>query len=280
MGEAFAQLAKEDPVAWRRSDLVVSTKLFWGGSGVNEKGLSRKHVREGLRASLERLKMDYVDIVFCHRPDELTPTEEVVQAFTEEIQAGRAFYWGTSEWSAQQITEAYWIAKVRNLIPPVVEQPEYNLFKRERFEVEYRRLYQNPYRMATTIWGPLNAGILTGKYNQDIPKGSRLDHYAWLRSRYEDSMADRIAKTEELMKYAKANFNTSSTCLAIAWVVKNPNVSTALLGASKESQIEENLKALSVARQLTPQHMEEIEAIVKSKPQGVDFYGRDLKKTF
>jgi len=278
MGEALQILTKEDSVKWRRSDIVISTKIFWGGSGQNEKGLSRKHVMEATKASLQRLQLDYVDILFCHRADSLTPTEEVVRAMSDVVTSGRALYWGTSEWTAQQYTEAHWIAKTHNLIPPVVEQPQYNMFCRERFEKEYIRLYNAPYKMGTTIWSPLKSGILTGKYNNEIPKGSRLDQkgYEFLKSSFNKDKEDQIPKVVKLTEYAKQNFDTSVSCLAIAWCCKNRNVSTVLLGATKEEQIEENLKSLEVAKKLTSKHMKEIDDILDNKPVQELDWGRLL----
>ena len=153
MGLGFEELRKKDPKKYRRENFVWTTKIFWGGKGPNNAGLSRKHIIEAMKNSLKRLKTDYVDVVFCHRPDPITPTEEIVRAMTQVIRNGQAFYWGTSEWTAQAITEAFWIAKLYNLIPPVVEQPEYNVFTRERFEKEYARLYKAPYKLGTTTWG-------------------------------------------------------------------------------------------------------------------------------
>jgi len=278
MGQSLQILKKEDAIKWRRSDIVISTKIFFGGSGQNEKGLSRKHVVEGIKACLERLQLDYVDIVFCHRPDLLAPTEEVVRAMSDIVTAGYAFYWGTSEWTAQQYTEAYWIAKNQNLIPPVAEQPEYNMLCRQRFEKEYYRLYNAPYKMGTTIWSPLKSGVLTGKYNKEIPKGSRLDQkgYEFLKDKFIKDKDNDIPIVMQLTEYAKKNFNTSVSCLAIAWCIKNRNVSTVLLGATKEEQIEENLKSLAVAKEISPKHMEEIEKILNNKPiQELD-WGRFL----
>ena len=154
MGEAMSQLQKEDQEYWRRSEIIVSTKIFWGGTGVNERGLSRKHINEGLDASLQRLQVDYVDLLFCHRPDPFTPTETIVRAMTDVVRSGRATAWGTSEWSAQQITEAYWMAIMQGLEPPQFEQPQYNMLKRDRVETEYHPLYQKPYQIGTTIWSP------------------------------------------------------------------------------------------------------------------------------
>lgn len=278
MGQAIVALQKEDAKLWRRSDICVTTKLFWGGAGQNEKGLSRKHLIEGMKASLQRLQMPYVDVVFCHRPDPLMGTEEVVRGMTQIVRNGQAFYWGTSEWSAQQITEAYWIAKTEGLVPPVVEQPQYNMFEREKVEKEYARLYAAPYSMGTTIWSPLKSGILTGKYNKETPEGSRMAEkgYEWLAKTWDATKAQRIPIVEKLMTFAKEKLDTTVTCLAIAWCVKNKNVSTVLLGATKEHQIEENLKALAVAKKLTPEMMDEINEILGNKPEMPGGFGRVL----
>merc|ERR1719203_2383315 len=207
MGQAIEELRKESPDKWRRSDILISTKIFWGGSGVNEKGLSRKHVNEGVDAAIKRLRVTYVDLVFCHRPDPFTPTETVVRAMTDVVRSGRAHSWGTSEWSAQQITEAYWIAQTKGLEPPVMEQPQYNMFKRERFEVEYYPLFRQPYNIATTTWSPLASGLLTGKYKGGVvPAGSRIaaGMYPFLNSMLERWQKDgTLGKVDELEKYAK-----------------------------------------------------------------------------
>eukprot|EP01083_Nonionella_stella_P245949 854448_1 len=277
MGQALKILSKEDPKLWRRSELVITTKIFWGpGGGHNEKGLSRKHIMEGVNGSLKRLQLSYVDIVFCHRPDPLTPTEEIVRAMTCIINNNKAFYWGTSEWTAQQITEAYWISQMKNLIPPVVEQPQYNLFERMNVEKNYLRLFNLPYGIGTTIWSPLKSGILTGKYNQIVPNGSRMAQkgYEWLAKRWDQQKTKQIPIVETLMKFAKEKLDTTVTCLAIAWCIKNKNVSSVLLGATKEHQIEENLNALGVAKKLTPDMMKEIDAIVGTKPTQHGHYGR------
>jgi len=282
MGEAYQRLLKEDPILWRRTDVCFTTKIFWGGKGVNEKGLSRKHVMEGMKHSLKRLEMDYVDVVFCHRFDRLTSTEEVVRAFSDLVRSGKALYWGTSEWSAAQITEAFWVAKTEGLVPPVAEQPQYNLFHRERFEKEYSWIYRNPYNMGTTIWSPLASGILTGKYNEGIPAGSRMgtESYEWLRKKFESDKDRQIEIVQKLQKYAEEKLKTTVTCLAIAWCLKNKNVSTVLLGATSEKQIIENLKSLEVARKMTKQNMKEIDELVGNKPQeeGGD-WGRSIEKT-
>ncbi len=253
---------------WKQKDLVLSTKIFWGGDGPNERGLSRKHIIEGLDASLKRMDLEYVDLVFAHRPDIHTPIEETVRAFNHVINQGKAFYWGTSEWSAQQIMEAYGIARQEHLIPPLMEQPQYNMFHRERVEVEYHRLYTE-IGLGTTIWSPLASGLLTGKYNQGIPEDSRanLAGYEWLKSRFTDEKAqNEIKKVIQLAELAK-DLGCTTAQLALAWCTLNPYVSTVITGASKVSQVEENMKALEVAEQLTPDIVEKIEEILDNKPK-------------
>jgi len=253
MGEAIRQLRDENPSLWRRSDIMLTTKIFWGGDGVNERGLSRKHITEGIDAALERLQTPYVDLVFCHRPDPLTPTETVVRAMTDAVRCGKATAWGTSEWSAQQITEAVWIARQYGLEPPQFEQPQYHMFWRERFESEYFPLFQAPYNYGTTTWSPLASGLLTGKYNDKVPHGSRLSQpqYSWLAKRLNEWKEEgKIQKVRELSLIAEEDVGCSVAQLALAWCVKNPNVSTVLLGASKPEQLKENLVAVDVARRL------------------------------
>ncbi len=269
MGEALAQLESEDPLLWRRSDLIISTKIFWGGPGVNERGLSRKHLQEGLDAAIERLQMDYVDLVFCHRPDPHTPTETVVRGMTDLVRNGLATAWGTSEWSAQQITEAVWMARSYGLEPPQFEQPQYNMLTRNRFECEYHPLYASPYNLGTTIWSPLASGILTGKYNDGIPENSRMTQagYEWLGGVLEKHIASgAIEKIKRLSDYATERLNCTMAQLALAWCLKNPNVSTVLLGATRPEQLEENLGCLPVVLRLRENHMEEIEDILGTKP--------------
>ncbi len=276
MGEALIQLAAEDPEAWRRSDILITTKIFWGGPGVNEKGLSRKHIMEGLDAAIERLQVDYVDLVFCHRPDPFTPTETVVRAMTDAVRSGMATAWGTSEWSAQQLTEAVWIARTFGLEPPQYEQPQYNMLHRERVETEYAPLYQAPYRLGLTIWSPLCSGLLTGKYNEGIPAGSRATQsgYEWL-IRLFDAQREKgaIERIKALTAFAKDTFDASMTQLALAWCVKNPNVTTVLLGATTTEQLEENLGALSVVERMTDAHMADIEAILDNAPTPYSGFG-------
>lgn len=258
---------------WKRSDLVISTKIFWGGEGPNDNGLSRKHIIEGLDASLKRLQMDYVDLLFCHRPDIHTPVEETVWAMNHVINQGKALYWGTSEWSAAQIMEAYAIARREHLIPPLMEQPEYNMFHRERVEREYARLYRE-IGLGTTIWSPLASGLLTGKYNQGIPEGTRatLKGYEWLREEFEgEETKKKLIKVQQLALIAE-ELGCSTAQLALAWCLKNPNVSTVITGASKASQVIENMAALDVAPKLTEDVMERIEAILDNRPEGEPDY--------
>lgn len=253
---------------WKRSDLVISTKIMWGGDGPNDVGLSRKHIIEGLDASLDRLQMDYVDLVFCHRPDIHTPIEETVRAMNYVIDQGKAFYWGTSEWSAHQLMEAYGIARREHLIPPLMEQPEYNMFHRERVESEYALLYRE-IGLGTTIWSPLASGFLTGKYNQGIPEGSRLDTegYEWLRKRLEKEIWQvRLEKIRQLTGMAEGLGGTMAQ-LALAWCLKNPHVSTVITGASKPEQVRENTKSLEMVEKLDDEVMGRIEEILDNKPE-------------
>lgn len=279
-GQAYKELREEDPKLWRRSDVLVTTKLFWGGTGLNERGLSRKHIQEGMTASLERLQLDYVDLVYCHRPDSLTPTESVVRSMTQLVRDGKAMAWGTSEWSAAQIVEAAWIAKTEGLEPPQVEQPQYNMFTRERVEKEYFPLYKSPYTVGLTTWSPLASGLLTGKYNDgNLPEDSRAkqEGYSWLESVIQDwEKNGKLDKVKELTTYAKDKLDCSMADLALAWCARNPNVSCILLGATKESQIESNLAALKVLEKLTDEHMAAIEEILGSKPDG--YYGNGDRK--
>ncbi|RLD04731.1 MAG: aldo/keto reductase [Chloroflexota bacterium] len=256
---------------WKRSDLVLSTKIFWGGDGPNDTGLSRKHIIEGLDASLKRLGLDYVDLVYAHRPDIHTPIEETVRAFDHVINQGKAFYWGTSEWSAQQITEAHAVARQEHLVPPLMEQPQYNMFQRERFESEYARLYDE-FGLGTTIFSPLASGLLTGKYNQGIPEDSRanVEGFEWLRKQFTSEAAlERIEKVSKLMPIAE-DLSCSMAQLALAWCLSNPNVSTVITGASRPSQVKENMKAIEVADKLSDDVLAQIEGILDNKPSQPD----------
>lgn len=253
---------------WKRSDLVLSTKIFWGGSNINARGLSRKHIIEGTQAALARLQTEYVDLIFCHRPDIHTPIEETVRAMNFLIDQGLAFYWGTSEWSASQIMEAHTVARTNHLIPPLMEQPQYNMFHRERVEREYAPLYQSV-GLGTTIWSPLASGLLTGKYNQGIPDDTRmsLPGYQWLRDQLtNETTRKNIEKVRNLVPIA-TELGCTMAQLALAWCLKNPNVSTVITGASKPQQVVENMKALDLVNQLTPEIIERIESVLNNKPE-------------
>ncbi|KAJ3122190.1 hypothetical protein HK098_003068 [Nowakowskiella sp. JEL0407] len=252
---------------WKRSKYVVSTKIYWGGDGVNERGLSRKHIIEGLQASLERLQLPYVDIVFAHRPDNFTPMEEIVRAFNWVIEKGWAFYWGTSEWSAEQIQEAHGVAHRLGLIAPVVEQPQYNLLVRERFEKEYAPLFKK-YGMGTTTFSPLAQGVLSGKYlGGKVPENSRLgmtssEMVKGFKTHFMDTEEgkEKMRKTSKLVPIAERLGGTVAQ-IALAWTLKNKNVSSAIIGASRVSQVYENIEALKFVPLLTDEAMKEIDQI-------------------
>lgn len=243
---------------YRREDLVVSTKIFWGGSGPNDQGLSRKHIMEGTKNSLKRLKMDYVDLLFCHRPDPNTPLEETVCAMDRVVRSGLAFYWGTSEWSPLQIEQAHMVARQINATPPVVEQPEYSMFHRDRVEQEYAPMYEK-FGMGTTIWSPLAQGLLSGKYNEKIPPGSRFDKSKHLK---QSLTKEKKLNLKHLGEIAK-DLDCSMAQLAIAWCLKNPYVSSVITGASRPEQLQENLLAVQVKEKLDPEVMERIERILE-----------------
>jgi voltage-dependent potassium channel beta subunit len=248
-----------------RDTFAVSSKVFWGGKQKMQLGLSAKHVRDACDLALKRLQVEYLDLYYCHRPDIDTPIEETVRAMHNLILQGKVIYWGTSEWSAQQITEAHAAAQANGLTPPVMEQPQYNLLP----------LYEN-YGLGTTIWSPLASGILTGKYNEGIPSDSRLNlpNYQWLKDYWFDGEGKKkIEKVRKLTQLSK-EVGISLTHLSIAWCLKNPNVSTVILGASRLSQLEDNLKALDVVKQLTPEVMGKIEAIVDNQPVAPERFGQ------
>jgi len=273
MGQVFRK------AGWRRSDLVVSTKIFWGGTpqgpgqpfqyGPNDRGLSRKHIVEGTEAALRRLDLDYVDLLFCHRPDVDTPLEETVWAMNHVLQQGKALYWGTSEWSAAQIRQAHDIARREHLIPPTMEQPQYNMFHRQRVESEYAPLYDE-IGLGTTIWSPLASGLLTGKYNEGIPEGSRLslENYQWLLPQLQSDEGRRKIEKVKLLTPLADELGCTMAQLAIAWCLSNDDVSTVITGASRPQQLTENLKALDIAAQLTPDVQERIEDILDNRPEG------------
>jgi voltage-dependent potassium channel beta subunit len=262
MGAALKKLG------WRRGSYLVSTKFYWGlNDGVNEKStLNRKRLIEGINGSLQRLQLDYVDLIFCHRPDSTTPIEETVWAMHNIIEWGKAMYWGTSEWGASEIVAALEIAERHHLHKPVMEQPEYNLFQRRRFENDYIRLYRE-YGYGSTTWSPLASGLLTGKYSNGIPKDSRatLKGYDWLSKNMTDS--DKLAKVRALEPIAK-ELNCTLSQLSLAWCLKNPFVSTVITGASRVSQVHENMKAIEVAPRITPEILERIDKIFGIEKEG------------
>jgi len=253
MGEALKKLK------WRRGSYLVTTKIFWGlHGGVNERNtLNRKRLIEGINGSLERLQLEYVDVIYCHRPDKTTPIEETVWAMHNIIEWGKAFYWGTSEWDADEIVAALEIAEKHHLHKPVTEQPEYNLFERQRFEKQYARLFKD-YGYGSTTFSPLASGMLTGKYLNGIPEDSRaaLKGYDWLHDDVTDK--DRLAKVGALQSIANELGCTVSQ-LSLAWVLKNPNVSTVITGASRVEQLHENMNAAEVAPKLTSDVLEKID---------------------
>ena len=254
---------------WDRTSIVLSSKAYFGWRGKenkpNQTGLSRKHLTEACHEALQRLQTDYLDLYFCHRPDKKMPIAEVVQTMNTLIQQGKILYWGTSEWSGVEIMEAHRIAEAYRLIGPAMEQPQYNLFERSKVDAEYLEIYKNV-GLGTTIWSPLAAGLLTGKYNDGIPEGSRfqMEGFEWLRDRW--LMQEKINKVQQLGAIAKA-LKVSTASLSIAWCIKNPNVTTAILGATSKAQLLDNLTALDTAALLTPEIMEQIEGIVETKPK-------------
>jgi voltage-dependent potassium channel beta subunit len=258
---------------WDRTSYTVSSKVFWGWRGKENKpnqfGLSRKHVIEACNEALQRLQVDYLDMFFCHRPDKNTPIEETVFAMNHLIQQGKVLYWGTSEWSGVEIMEAHRVAAQYQLIGPVMEQPQYNMFEREKLEKEYLDVFRTV-GLGTTIWSPLASGLLSGKYNDGIPKGSRfaLEGFDWLKDRW--VMDDKVKKVKKLSELA-TKLGVTTASLSIAWCIKNPNVSTAILGATKKQQLLDNLKSLEVVEKLTPDVMEKIEKIMNNKPALPDY---------
>ena len=264
MGRAIKQLG------WRRGSYVISSKFFWGlNDGINEKNtLNRKYLLEAINGSLKRLQLEYIDLIFCHRADPSTPVEETVWAMHNIIEQGKALYWGTSEWPAADIIAAIEIAERHHLHKPVMEQPEYNMLARERFENEYARVFRQ-YGYGSTTWSPLASGLLTGKYNTGIPKDSRgaLAGYEWLLPRLTEEA--KIATVKQIGEVANA-LGCSMAQLAIAWCLKNPNVSTVITGASRVSQVEENMKSIDLVSKLTPEVMQRIEGILKFEPR--NFY--------
>jgi voltage-dependent potassium channel beta subunit len=267
MGQAIQELG------WSRDSYIVSSKVFWGGPKPTQRGLSAKHVTEACHAALKRLRVDHLDLYFCHRPDIDTPVEETVRAMHNLVLQGKVLYWGTSEWSGQRITEAHAVAARWGLTPPVMEQPQYNLFERQKVEADYAPIYET-FGLGTTVWSPLASGVLTGKYSDGVPADSRMNlpGYEWLK--------DGWAKPEGVAKLAKvkalaglaAKAGLQVHHMALLWCLANPNVSTVILGASKVAQLTDNLKALTSKDRLTPDVMAEIEMIMDNKPAGAARY--------
>ena len=252
---------------WDRTSYTVSSKVYFGSRvdpKPNQTGLSRKHIVETCHEALQRLQLDYLDLYFCHRPDTNVPIEEVVWTMHNLIQQGKILYWGTSQWSGAEIMEAHRVAQQYGLVGPTMEQPQYNMFERFKVEQDYLPVYKNV-GLGTTIWSPLAAGFLTGKYLNTIPEDSRLSipGFEWLKSRW--LQEEKIAKLKKLVDLAN-KLGVSMASLAIAWTISNPNVTTAILGATKEEQLTDNLKALDVLKLLTPEVLSTIESILRNKP--------------
>lgn len=252
-------------LGWPREGIVVSSKVFWGGQGPNERGLSRKHIFEACRNSLRRLQLDYLDLFFCHRPDPSTPIEETVRAMDDLIHQGKILYWGTSEWTAADIMRAHGLAREHGLTPPQMEQPQYNMLHRDRVEKEYLPLYHE-IGLGATIWSPLASGILSGKYNDGIPAGSRgsLPGYEWLQSyRITPQNIEIVKKLGPIAK----DLDCTLAQMALAWCLKNLNLSTVITGATKPEQVTENMKALEVVPKLDSDVMDRIEAVLGNRPK-------------
>jgi voltage-dependent potassium channel beta subunit len=256
---------------WSRDTYLVSSKVFFGTRGYspgknipNTTGLSRKHIIEACHDALKRLQVDYLDLYFCHRPDRSTPVEETVRAMSDLVQQGKILYWGTSEWQAWEIMEAYGLARQYHLVPPTMEQPQYNMFHRQKVDLDYLKLYRE-IGLGTTIWSPLASGILTGKYNKGIPEDSRLamPSLGWLKDKL--VLEQNLKKVNHLSELA-ADLGTTMPRLALAWCLKNPGVSTVITGASKLEHLRDNLKSLEVLDLLSAEVMEKIEEILGNKP--------------
>lgn len=254
---------------WPRDTYILSSKVFWGGDRPTQVGLSRKHIVDACHAALRRLRTDYLDLYFCHRPDPDTPTDEIVETMSNLIRQGKILYWGTSEWTAAQIAEAAGIARATHAIAPTMEQPEYNLFRRQRVEIEYAPLYAS-IGLGTTIWSPLASGLLTGKHHAGNPaQGSRLtmEMYSWLKQKVLESEATQ-QKMEAIQKlqHLAQSLSISLPRLAIAWCLKNPHVSTVILGASRPEQLLENLQALHDIEKLNADTLAHIDSLLDNKP--------------
>ncbi len=253
---------------WDRTSYTVSSKVFWGWRGKenkpNQHGLSRKHIVEACHEALQRLQLDYLDLYFCHRPDKNVPIEEVVWTMHHLIQQGKILYWGTSEWSGVEIMEAHRVAHQYGLIGPSVEQPQYHLLERKKMENEFLMIFKTV-GMGTTIWSPLASGLLSGKYNNGVPEGSRfaLTGFDWLKDRWmQESFLNKAKRLAELAQ----QLGITMAQLSIGWCIKNPNVSTAILGATRKEQLLENLGAIEASTKLSADVMDKIEEIVQTKP--------------
>ena len=267
MGEAIARLG------WTRDSFIVSSKVFWGGAKPTQRGLSAKHVTDACHAALKRLRVDYLDLFFCHRPDIDTPIEETVRAMHNLVLQGKVLYWGTSEWSAQQLTQAWGVARAQGLTPPSMEQPQYNLFVRDKVEREFAPLYPLM-GLGTTIWSPLASGLLTGKYGDGIPPDSRMNlpGYEWLKAQTEtDAGRKKLEDVRKLEAFART-LGLPVHHLALLWCLANPHVSTVILGASKKSQLVDNLCALNDKTRLTPDALAAIDAMLGNKPPPPERY--------
>ncbi|EGX96263.1 voltage-gated K channel beta subunit, putative [Cordyceps militaris CM01] len=271
MGEAIKKYG------WKRNDLVISTKIFWGGAfgdnPVNNKGLSRKHIIEGVDASLKRLDLAYVDLIYAHRADRQTPMEETVRAFNHIINTGKAFYWGTSEWRADEIAQAHRVADRLGLIGPVMEQPAYNMIDRAKVEGEFALLYREP-GLGLTVFSPMKQGILTGKYRDGVPDDSRfaqtsVQYIAGFWKNVGKEGWDKIVEQVNQLQPIADRLGIKMSTLALAWVLRNPNVSSAITGASGPAQVYENVRALAAVEKLTPEIMAEIDEILNNKPPAI-----------
>lgn len=273
MGEAIKKYG------WKRNDIVISTKLYWGGAfgnnKVNNVGLSRKHIIEGMEGSLERLQLSYVDLIYAHRPDRHTPMEETVRAFNHLINTGKALYWGTSEWNADEILAAWRVADKLGLIGPVMEQPNYNMLDRVKVEGEFAHLYREV-GLGLTVFSPLKQGILSGKYKNGIPDDSRFAQTQvdfvkgyWKRTGKEqwEQIIGQVNKLEPIAQ----KLGVKMSVLALAWVLSNPNVSSAITGASSPAQVYENVQAVAAYKKLTPEVLKEIDDILNNKPPAVTY---------
>ena len=258
---------------WERSSYVLSSKVFFGTKGEkskpNERGLSRKHIIEGCEGSLKRLQTDYLDLFFCHRPDKNAPIEETVWAMNLLINQGKILYWGTSEWDASEIMEAIMVAKQNHLIGPTMEQPQYNMLNRDKMDKDYLHLFKH-HGLGTTIWSPLASGLLTGKYNSSSPTDTRLDikGMEWLKDRL---LRDEYFKKVDQLKTIADSLNTSLAKFCLAWCLKNPNVSTVILGASKATQLKENLECIDLLEKMTPEILLKVEEVLNNKPKVSEF---------